>query len=97
MKFHLLASAIVAIAGAVLRVDAGEWLWLLSAIAAVWVTELLNTGVERAVDLASPDDHELAKIAKDAAAGAVLVASLYAAAVGVIVLGPPLWRAFFGS
>jgi diacylglycerol kinase len=96
MKFHLLASAIVVIAGAVLRLDAGEWLWLFSAIAAVWATELLNTGIERAVDLASPDDHELAKIAKDAAAGAVLVASLYAAAVGVVVLGPPLWRAFFG-
>jgi len=97
MKFHLLASAIVAIAGAVLHVDAGGWLWLLSAVAAVWTTELLNTAVERAVDLASPDDHVLAKIAKDAAAGAVLVASLYAVAVGGVVLGPPAWRLLFGA
>ena len=53
--------------------------------------ELLNSGLEAAVDLASPELHPLARYAKDAAAGAVLVASLISAVVGLWLLGPPLW------
>ncbi|MEF2277681.1 diacylglycerol kinase family protein [Deinococcus sp. YIM 134068] len=52
--------------------------------------ELLNTALEAVVDLASPELHPLAKVAKDAAAGAVLVASVGALLVGAVVLGPPL-------
>lgn len=52
--------------------------------------ELLNTAVERAVDLASPERHELAQAAKDMAAGGVLVASVCALLVGLAILGPPL-------
>lgn len=54
--------------------------------------ELMNTAVEAVVDLVSPDFHPLAKVAKDAAAGAVLVACLFALLVGGVVLGPPLLR-----
>ena len=53
--------------------------------------ELLNSGLEAAVDLASPELHPLAKDAKDAGAGAVLIAALISAVVGVWLLGPPLW------
>ncbi|MFB9992467.1 diacylglycerol kinase [Deinococcus oregonensis] len=58
--------------------------------------ELMNTALEAVVDLASPELHPLAKIAKDAAAAAVLVASIAAALVGVVVLGPALWRLIAG-
>lgn len=54
--------------------------------------ELMNCGLEAAVDLASPELHPLAKYAKDAAAGAVLIAALTSVVVGVWVLGPPLWK-----
>jgi len=63
---------------------------VLLACALVLGAELLNTAVEAVVDLASPEQHPLAKIAKDAAAGAVLVVSLGALLVGLAVLGPPL-------
>lgn len=53
--------------------------------------ELMNSALEAAVDLASPERHPLAKRAKDAAAGAVLVAALTSVVVGVWLLGPPLW------
>jgi diacylglycerol kinase len=95
MRIHLAAAIIVIIMASWLRMEASEWLWLLAAITGVWVSELLNTAVERTVDLASPNRHPLAKIAKDTAAGAVLVSALFAVTVGVIVLGPPLWTAFF--
>ncbi|MBB6678740.1 diacylglycerol kinase family protein [Cohnella lubricantis] len=97
MRMHLGAAIIVLAAAAWLKLPIEGWLWILSAVAAVWVTELLNTAVERAVDLASPDSNHLAKVAKDAAAGAVLVASLYSAAIGVLVLGPPIWDRLFGG
>nr|WP_246580401.1 diacylglycerol kinase family protein [Deinococcus aestuarii] len=63
---------------------------ILLACALVLSLELLNTALEAVVDLASPGLHPLAKVAKDAAAGAVLVASGGALLVGVAVLGPPL-------
>ena len=58
--------------------------------------ELVNTAVEAIVDHATSDFHELAKIAKDAAAAAVLVASTGALLVGLVVLGPPLLRLVAG-
>ncbi|MBW5444881.1 diacylglycerol kinase [Cohnella sp. CFH 77786] len=96
MRFHVAAAAVVAAAGLWLRVGLSDWLWLGAAAAGVWTAELINTAVERTVDLATRAEHPLAKAAKDAAAGAVLVASLFAAAAGSAVLGPPLWRTIFG-
>lgn len=54
--------------------------------------ELMNSAVEAAMDVVSPERSELAAAAKDAAAGAVLLASIAALAVGLLLLGPPLWR-----
>lgn len=53
--------------------------------------ELVNSALERIVDLASPNEHPLARDAKDLAAGAVLMASMGSLVVGLIYLGPPLW------
>ncbi|KIL34614.1 diacylglycerol kinase [Cohnella kolymensis] len=96
MRFHMAAAALVVALALALKVPLTQWPWLFAAIAAVWTSELINTAIERTVDLASPQTHPLAKTAKDAAAGAVLVASLFAAAIGCIVLGPPLWKLCFG-
>ncbi|WP_239617413.1 diacylglycerol kinase family protein [Cohnella mopanensis] len=93
MQFHLAATIIVIILAVWLGVSRLEWLWLLVAITGVWVSELINTAIERTIDRISPEPHPLAKKAKDTAAGAVLVAALFAVAVGAIVLGPLLWEA----
>jgi diacylglycerol kinase len=79
-----------------LRVSRVEWAILVLTIAAVIILEGLNTAIEAAVDLASPQVHPLAKVAKDVAAGMVLVAAVAAAAVGGLILGPPLWTRVFG-
>ncbi|TJY43601.1 diacylglycerol kinase family protein [Cohnella pontilimi] len=96
MRFHVGAAIAAAAAGIWLRIPAGGWLWLGAAVSAVWTTELINTAVERTVDLATPERHPLAKAAKDAAAGAVLVAASFAVFVGLVVLAPPLCRLLFG-
>jgi diacylglycerol kinase (ATP) len=78
-------------------------LWLRAPLAPILIMcglvlslELLNSALEAAVDLVSPQQHDLAATAKDAAAGAVLVAAVAAVAVGLAVLGPPLWQRLFG-
>ncbi len=58
----------------------------------VLALELLNSALEATINLISPDFHPLAKLAKDAAAGAVLLTAFVAVVVGLIVLGPALLR-----
>ena len=61
--------------------------------ALVIVLELLNTALESVVDLTVKQSyHELAKIAKDCAAGAVLVAAIFSVAIGSLILFPPLFK-----
>ncbi len=52
--------------------------------------EVVNSAIEAVVDLASPEFHPLAKVAKDAAAGAALLAAVFSVVVGLVVLGGPL-------
>ena len=56
---------------------------------AVVAAELINTAVERTVDLASEEYTENGKVAKDTAAGAVLVCAIFAVATGIAILGQP--------
>jgi diacylglycerol kinase (ATP) len=57
----------------------------------VWIAEGLNSALEALADHVATERHPLIGRAKDVAAGAVLVASIAAAAIGLIVLGPKLW------
>jgi diacylglycerol kinase len=85
-KVHLCIAALVLILGAVMHLSAVEFAALIVVIVMVLSAELLNTAVERTVDLICGDRVEpLAKAAKDAAAGAVLVTAAGAAVVGAIV------------
>lgn len=65
-------------------------MFVLTAIFLVLVTELMNTAVEAAVDLADPHIHPLAKAAKDTAAGAVLLAAVFAVVIGCMVFFKPV-------
>lgn len=73
-------------------ISRAEWGVLVLASCCVIILEGLNTAIEAAVDLASPQVHPLAKSAKDLAAGMVLVAAIGSVIVGVIILGPPMWE-----
>jgi diacylglycerol kinase (ATP) len=68
-----------------------DWTMIIIAIAMVWTAEFINTALEAIVDLASPEQHDLAKISKDVGASAVLIAAGSSAIIGIIILGPPLW------
>lgn len=87
---HSLASILVLGMSLWLRLDRLEWALIIIAIAFVWTAEFFNTAVEVLVDLATKESHPLAKVSKDVGAAAVLIASITAAVIGLIVLGPPL-------
>lgn len=91
LRLHVAAALATAVAGWYCALTRPEWCLLLLAMAVVFVAELLNTAVEHAVDLLSPSYSEAARRAKDAAAGAVLVAALFAAAVGCLLFGGRLF------
>ena len=91
-RIHLFASLVVVSTALFLSIDATGWRWLGLAITAVWLTEALNTAIERIADAAVPHPHPLIGQAKDVAAAAVLLAALFAILIGVSVLGPALLR-----
>jgi diacylglycerol kinase len=91
MRVHLVVAIIIIIAGLLLRLSTLEFALLAIVIAVVMVAEMLNTVCEACVDLAQPEYHPLARIAKDVAAGAVLLSAILSVVVGVLVLGPHLW------
>ena len=96
MQIHVAAAVIVLAASWWLQIPRSDLLLVFAAIALVWMMELVNTAIEAVVDLASPDWHAKAKAAKDACAGAVLVAAFLAVLIGIAVLGPPLYQKMAG-
>ncbi len=74
-----------------------EWAILILTFMAVWMAEFMNTAIEALVDMASPEYHPLAKVAKDVAAAAVLVGAIGAVIIGLLLLGPPLWEKVIGN
>jgi len=91
-RIHLMAAVLVVALGASLRIDARDWLVLIGWITLVLLTEALNTALERAVDLASPQWHAWARDAKDVAAAAVLISVVGAVMSGALVFAPYLLR-----
>ncbi len=95
VRMLALASIAVLLLGLWLGISALEWAMLILTVALVWMAEFINAAIEAAVNLASPDLHPMAKVAKDVAAAAVLLGVLASVIVGGLILGPPLldkWR-----
>lgn len=92
MQIHVAAAVLVLAVAWWLQIPRSDVLLVFFSIALVIALELVNTAVEAAVDLASPDWHSKAKIAKDASAAAVLVAAIVSVVIGVMIFGPPLYQ-----
>lgn len=88
MRLHFLATAVVLILSLLLRLTKIEILILFITIAIVIITEMINTAVEVTVDLVTQEYHPMAAIAKNVAAGAVLVTSVLAIIVGYLIFFP---------
>ena len=90
MQIHCFAAACVVIAGFLLQISKEEWFTCLILFALVMSLECVNTAIEAAVDLATDEIRPLAAKAKDAAAGAVLIAAIFAAILGLWIFIPKI-------
>lgn len=88
MFIHFLIAIIVVITGIYVRLSLNEWFICLLLFALVFSLELINTAIENTVDLVATKKNKKAKIAKDAAAGSVLIAAIFASIIGIIIFLP---------
>ena len=86
-RIHAIATVAAVAVGFALGISRIEWLAIALSITAVWCAEAFNTAIESVCDVASPDYHPKVEQAKDVAAGAVLIAAIGAAVIGVLVFG----------
>ncbi len=90
-RVHVCIAILAILLGVVLHISAVEFALVFVAITGVFIAEMFNTVFELCIDLASPEYNPLAKIAKDVAAGAVLLSALLSVVIGLFVFGPHLW------
>lgn len=95
MKIHCTALILVLAAGAVVRLTVTEWCICLILCAMVMSLELVNTAVEAVVDLVTEEKRPLAKLAKDTAAGAVLIAAIASVIIGLLIFIPHIIHWFW--
>jgi diacylglycerol kinase (ATP) len=88
MKIHFGFTILVVLFGLLLKISATEWCLCFVLFGLILGLELVNTAIEAVVDLVTEEYRPLAKRAKDAAAGAVLIAAIMAAITGLIIFIP---------
>lgn len=88
IKVHYIAALVAVLGGLYFGISKVEFLIILLVSSLVICLEMVNTSIERTVDLVTSEYHVYAKIAKDVAAGAVLVAAIFATIIGGIIFLP---------
>lgn len=88
IKIEIFISILVSILGFLFKINIIEWCIIIITFSLVLGLELVNTAIERTVDLVTKDYYELAKNAKDVAAGAVLIVSMFSVVIGIIIFLP---------
>lgn len=96
-RIQAVVALLVIAVGSFLGLPARDWALLVLAISLVLALEAVNTAIESLADRVAPDRHPLVARCKDAAAAAVLIAAVGAAAVGLLLLGPPLMARLVGG
>lgn len=94
MKIHITIMILVIIFGIMLKISKAEWIICIILFGLVISMELINTAIENTVDLITKEKNEQAKIAKDVAAGAVLVSAIASAIIGLIMFVPKILLIF---
>lgn len=94
IRFHCIFSLIVVAFASFFSLSMTEWMMILFAIAGMLVLEMINTAIERVVDLVTDQFHPLAKQAKDIAAGAVLIYAVLSVIIGMIIFIPKILLLF---
>lgn len=90
IRIHISISVLVIMAGLIFSISITEWIFILFAISGMLGLEMINSAIERVVDLVTNEYHPLAKQAKDIAAGAVLIYAIISVIIGLIIFIPKI-------
>ncbi|MEO8287698.1 MAG: diacylglycerol kinase family protein [Chloroflexota bacterium] len=93
-RIHVAIASLAVLAGIILGLSWVEWAVIALLVVLVLAAEMVNTMIESLVDLVTQEYHPLAKVAKDVAAGVVLLTAIGAVVVGVLIFLPKLWAIF---
>jgi len=94
LRIHFLIAFIVIIAGLIFKISKTEWLFIIMVIALVLVIEMVNTAVEKILDLVCKEENGEVGFIKDFFASIVLIASLGAMVIGLIIFIPKIINLF---
>ncbi|MGV0167532.1 diacylglycerol kinase family protein [Furfurilactobacillus sp. WILCCON 0119] len=96
MRYHLIFALAALLCGLILQINRVDWLWITLAIFTVILAEFANTIAEALSDLVTQGQYNpAAKRVKDVAAGAVVVAAMFAIITGCLVFVPRVWQLLF--
>lgn len=93
-RFHIIFSFFIIIISIIFHLTQIEWLFIISAIFFVLISEIINTAIEKTLDLIDNNYNEKIKIIKDISASFVIMAAVYSVIVGVIIYLPYLLKLF---
>ncbi|RSL34670.1 diacylglycerol kinase family protein [Salibacterium salarium] len=97
IRLHLLAAVIAIVMAFVFSIPLVHWMILIMVIGGIFALEIVNTALERLVDLISDEYHPLAKLAKDISAASVFVYSIAAIIIGVLLFYHPIISLLFSN
>ncbi len=89
-RIHLIFAFLAVTLGFLLGIPQGHWLMIVLAIALVFFAEIVNTAIEKMLNLLAKENNQIARIIKDTTAAGVLVCAITAFIVGIIVFLPPV-------
>ena len=90
LVIHLVCAIIVVAAGIILDIDLLRWICLTMVIGIVFVSELVNTAIEKLTDMVTPEYCEQARRVKDIGAAALLISALVAVTAGILIFWQPV-------
>ncbi len=91
-QFHIFVALVVLILSFILKINQTEWIFIISAIFLVLISELINSAIEKSLNLIDNEYNKNIEIIKDISAGFVLLSALYAIIVGLLIFLPYLLK-----
>jgi diacylglycerol kinase (ATP) len=87
---HIFVAICVLLSGFLLKITTSEWIAVIFCIGLVIALEMINSAIENIADFVSPEKHEMIKKIKDLSAGAVFIAAIASAIIGLIIFLPKI-------
>jgi undecaprenol kinase/diacylglycerol kinase (ATP) len=94
-RIHLVFAVLAILAGILLKISLYQASLVVLAIVLVFFAEIVNSAIEKTLDITTTESNQMVKLVKDMTAAGVLVTAIGAIVIGVLVFGPRIWQLIF--